>query len=213
MAEFGFSNLADAFKQITKLETARDRRVRTIVRKAARAATPVVRQNIPRAFGELADSLHVVDVAVGSSQIVVDAPHSAAVENGSRPHRPPLAPLILWVTLRGMQGLTSHGNVKSNRARSGSQFVQRDEPKDWRREASRHIATALRARMGKQGAAAWTSTPGPATMANPAVVAVARAIQAAIAKRGTKPFKFMQKSVGEVRGVLGLYVEGAIKDR
>jgi type IV secretory pathway protease TraF len=48
------------------------------------------------ATGELARSASTHDVSDGA-YVLVDAPHAAAVENGSRPHWAPLQPLIDWV--------------------------------------------------------------------------------------------------------------------
>ena len=60
--------------------------------------------NAPVAFGELRDG--IVDVKLESGALITStAPYSAAVEEGSRPHMPPIAPLIEWVRLRGTQGL------------------------------------------------------------------------------------------------------------
>lgn len=70
----------------------------------ASTGAKLVAQNAPHAFGELADG--VVPIELGSgAKIRSTAPHSAAVEVGSRPHMPPVKPLLAWVRLRGMQGL------------------------------------------------------------------------------------------------------------
>lgn len=70
------------------------------VRATAEDGLPVVRVAAPVAFEELRDSGHVVPRADGAL-ILFDAPHAAAVEVGSRPHRPPVDPLIRWAELRG----------------------------------------------------------------------------------------------------------------
>src|SRR4051812_27825637 len=70
--------------------------------RAARKHAAFVRQNMPVAFGELRASVHA-----DGTRVVVDAPHAAAVERGSRPHWMPLEPLLEWVKLRGFQGLAS----------------------------------------------------------------------------------------------------------
>src|ERR1700723_2746681 len=66
-----------------------------------------IEPNIPVAFAELRGPLHVdaTEALEGHVRIVLDAPHACAVEEGSRPHTPPLEPLIAWVKLRGMQGI------------------------------------------------------------------------------------------------------------
>ena len=67
-------------------------------------------------------------------------------------------------------------------------------PVVWKREAARSVATALRSSLGKSGAAAWRSkaaAAGSLADADPAVVAIARAIQQRIALAGTKPYRYM----------------------
>lgn len=60
--------------------------------------------NAPVAFAELRDG--IIDVMLPAGALIAStAPHSAAVEEGSRPHMPPIAPLVAWVRLRGTQGL------------------------------------------------------------------------------------------------------------
>lgn len=189
-----FTNLRDAARAIERDARARDRRVRVdAVRKTARATRNYVYREIPRAFGELADSLFVQD-AVNGAAVIADAPHAEAVEKGSRPHPPPLEPLIAWVKLRGMQGLTRAGKVIKNRTRYG---VIRDP----RKEAARTIATALsqRSRGG--------STPVDAAEQ------VARAIQQKIATAGTRPQRFMAQSIPQALSYLDQFVNEALPDR
>src|SRR5678809_1100539 len=81
-----------------------ERRLKNAVRTTASKGVRVVRSKQPVGFAELADSTHSEPRTTGAA-IVVDAPHAAAVNNGSRPHWPPLEPIIRWVRLRGMQGL------------------------------------------------------------------------------------------------------------
>jgi len=86
--------------------------------RAGRSTTHEVAKNVPVAFGELRESVHLD--ASGAEQgvilVVADAPHAVAVEVGSRPHLVPLEPLIAWVRLRGLQAsaakrLTARGNA------------------------------------------------------------------------------------------------------
>lgn len=179
-----FTNLADAVRAIKKDTRGRERRLRKARKGAAQFAKRYVIENtVPKAFKELADSIHVVAEPNGDL-VIADAPHAGAVENGSRPHTPPLEPLIAWVKLRGMQGITSAGNVITNRTRGG-------RVKDRNLEAARVIATALsnaptRTRgLGRIGAVVDVDAP----------TQIARAIQQAIKMRGTKPHKFMQKAI------------------
>lgn len=220
MSSHHFTDLRAAARFIVQNERAREKRVHRAVNRAAREARGIVEKKIPRAFGELADSLDLVDIAPGHADVRVDAPYAAAVHNGSRPHTPPLAPLIAWVTLRGLQGLTMAGGVKSNRARKTNTV------KDTRREAARVIAASLRNRLGRSGAAEWRQHMGrlydvsadaranlAGAEADPAVVAIARAIQGKIAKAGTKPHPFVADSVEPTTRVLDRFVKEALEDQ
>jgi hypothetical protein len=206
-------DLRDFAAQVSQDTKAREARVRTAVRKTARETRNyVARETIPVAFGELREALYVQD-AVNGSAVVCDAPHAAAVENGSRPHTPPIEPLSAWVTLRGVQGLTKRGTVKSNRTRNGRVV-------DWRRAAAKRIATELANRMGgrtsqwrAQAASHLAQGNRAAMAADPDVVAVARAIQMAITKRGTKPQPYMQPAIPEAARYLDEFVTAALPDK
>ena len=85
------------------MKTLRERVV-TATNKTATIGKGIAKAKAPQAHGDLADSIDVMqtgDVATIRSW----APYSAAVEVGSRPHMPPLAPLVAWVKTRGMRGL------------------------------------------------------------------------------------------------------------
>lgn len=228
MSTKSFTSLRDFARAFTRDTKAREGRVRNAVRKTARQTRNyVARTTIPRAFGELADSLHVVDGAKGNSDVTCDAPHAAAVENGSRPHTPPLAPLIAWVTLRGLQGLTSGGRVKALYRTSRSGNPPKNTDQAWRRQAARTIAVSLQNRLGRKGAAQWHATAsavksGSASYAHgaqglggvdPDTLAVARAIQQAIKRRGTKPHHYMGAAVPTAEDYLHRFVAEALPDR
>jgi len=55
---------------------------------------------VPFDTGELARSVRTEKNHQGA-RVVVDAPHAPFIEYGTRPHRPPLQPLIDWVMRRG----------------------------------------------------------------------------------------------------------------
>lgn len=197
-----FRSLEEAGRAIRADMTSRDRRMHTAVRKTARQTRNWVARNMPRAFGELADSLDVQDSATGSA-IIADAPHAAAVENGSRPHRPPLDPLIAWVRLRGLQGLTVHGHVRTDR------WIQK------RRNApAKSVAQEIRTRLGRHGAAQWRANAGtPAGEDDPVTLDIARRIQHAISVNGTKPHKYMMAGIPIAREELAHFVSEGLPDR
>jgi hypothetical protein len=175
-----FTSIGAALKEIEKDAHKFARGISQSMRKAARSTATEVRQRrVPTAFKELQDSIDVLEggiparsIAVGNVdhvQIIASAPHAAAVENGARPHWAPLEPLIAWVKLRGMQGLTRTGKVKSKGG--------------WRLAPARYIAGQLSA-MEKNG-----------SLDIDAPVEIARAIQRKIAAKGTKPQPYMGPAV------------------
>lgn len=153
----------------------RETKVRAATRKAAAKGRALVKRNVPVAHGELRESVHTE-----GSLIVVDAPHAAAVNNGSRPHWPPLEPLVAWVKLRGMQGLLTDRQVSRL-------------PGTTTKDAAIGVAAMLRAHEVR-GPAGYSPTD--------AAIEVARAIQRAIAQKGTKAHHFIEKSLPELRRIL-----------
>ena len=158
----------------------REKRIRGAMQKTAQAGVSIVKRAVPVAFGELRESVHRE-----GTKIVVDAPHAAPVETGSRPHWMPLAPLIKWVKLRGAQGLLS------------------------RRERSRLPGTTTRAHAEGIASQFRAMEKGGALDAD-APVQIARAIQRAIAKKGTRPHWFARTSLPAIRAELDAFVRRAL---
>lgn len=146
--------------------------------RAAELGKLVVYANAPVAFGPLRDSAHVVDTKTGSS-IVVDAPHAASVELGSRPHWAPLAPLVAWVQLRGAEGVDA-GDTASG------------------------VPKAVRDELASMGDGLSTPTY--------AAYVIAKRIQIAISKNGTKPHFFVRDSVPQVTEILDAYMRSILSD-
>ncbi len=179
--------LDDVFR---KHNAERRTRVRhAVVRAAISGKKYVERYTIPVAFAELVESLTVQLERGPHASIVVSAPHAEAVEVGSRPHMPPLEPLIKWVKLRGMQGLATGRQRKKLRGSTT------------RWHASR-VATLIKAHERKGG-----------VVPIDAAEQVARAIQMAIAQRGTKPQRYMMKAIPFVEDALFEEVCSAVPDR
>ena len=153
MPTYHCESLADLARLLGAHQAEREKRIRGAIKKTATAGTTVVKRNVPVAFGELRESVHAT-----GTKIVIDAPHAAPVEVGSRPHWMPLAPLIAWVRLRGAQGLLS------------------------RRERGRLPGTTTRAHADGIASQFRAMEKGGALDAD-APVQIARAIQRAIAKK------------------------------
>lgn len=181
MPEIKVKSLAELHSVIRRDLRGRQKAVEKAIARTATQGARHVRRNVPVAHGELRNSVKAVD----GHRIVADAPHAAPVETGSRPHWPPLAPLVKWVKLRGMQGLTT----PKRQARL---------PGTTTKLHAGSVAGAIRAHSVATGYADWQ---GGATSVE-APEAVARAIQAAIAKHGTKPHWYMRGSVPAVEAIL-----------
>lgn len=159
--------------------------IKAAARKASASNASALKRNIPVAFGEIRESVHVVGMSV-----IVDAPHAAAVNNGSRPHWMPLAPLIAWVKLRGMQGLATErqqGRLPGTSTKAAAQGV-----------------ASMLASHEHRGPGGYSSSDAP--------VQVARAIQRAIAQRGTKAHHFIEKSLPGMFAVLDAEIRKAISE-
>lgn len=181
MPEIKVKSLAELHALIRKDLRGRQKAVGRAVSRTATAGARHVRRNVPVAFGELRNSVSAQD----GHRIVADAPHAAPVETGSRPHWPPLAPLVKWVKLRGMQGLTT----PKRQARL---------PGTTTKLHAGTVAGAIKAHSVATGYSDWS---GGATSVS-APEAVARAIQAAIAKHGTKPHWYMRGAIPAVEAIL-----------
>jgi hypothetical protein len=103
--------MAGLRRALTKDMKTLEKRTVEAVHRTAHLGSRVVRKNVPVAFRELFDSIEYAPRPKGAV-IEATAPHAAAVEVGSRPHRPPIAPILAWVKLRGMQGV--HGGPEAD---------------------------------------------------------------------------------------------------
>ena len=176
MSEYTARSLKELVALIAKHGKARTIKVQRAAQRAASRGRRLVKENVPVAHGELRESVHTEGMT-----IVVDAPHAAAVNLGSRPHWMPIGPLIEWVKLRGTQGLLSErqmGRLPGTTSASAAQGV-----------------AAMLRNHEVEGPGGYSPTD--------AVERVARAIQRAIAKRGTKAHHFIEKSLPGIRAILG----------
>lgn len=194
----GFKALQRALVTDSK---SRQRRVERAFRRTAQRGAAVIRRAAPVAFSELRDSVHAEGY-----RIIADAPHAAAIEDGSRPHWPPLEPLIKWVKLRGMQGLAS---PKSLARLSGGTTAGHAQSVAAQLKAMQRPGYGLtEARGGRRRVVA-----GGAMLDLDAPKRIAMAIAAKIAKSGTKPHHFVAKSMPQIYEILHEEVTAALPDR
>lgn len=109
-----------------------------------------------------------VDRKPTGAEVTVDAPHAAAIEHGTRPHWPPLAPLVRWVIRKGL--------VKGGPSRAAQRRAEFIGPLTSRQAAARERAQE---RVSEHVEEAEE---------------VARAIQMKIAREGTAPRRYFMKA-------------------
>jgi hypothetical protein len=184
MKTYRVGSLGELEALFARHQREREQRLRAAVEAAARTGVGIVKRRVPVAHGELREGVHAEERQNGAA-IVIDAPHAAPVETGSRPHTPPLAPLVAWVKLRGAQGLLSTRQVGRLPGPSTAAHA-------------RSVASALRDM--ENGGALDVNAP----------IRIARAIQRAIRERGTKPHWYARGSLPEIRRVLGAAIKDAL---
>jgi hypothetical protein len=178
---------ANLAKRIRADMQARQQRVVMATKQAALEGARIVRANEPEAFGDLRGSTKAETDGKKGGRIVASAPHAAAIENGSRPHWVPLEALVRWVKLRGMQS-TIHGPHQGSTSFEHANRI------------GRQLQSARRD-------FAWLATPVDAALE------IARAIQHAIAKRGTRPHHYALRSLPGIRALLRAHVNASLPDR
>ncbi len=200
MPTFKVGSLKELATLLPKHQKERQRRVENAIRRSARRGVGVVKQNVPVAFGELREDIRAEATANRGARIVADAPHAAAIEVGSRPHWVPLEALVKWVKLRGMQGLSSTRQLARLPGRSTF-------------GAARHIAERIQQHsLASFDSFGQAKNTGGDAVASDAPLQVARAIQLAIARHGTKPHRYMDQSQGEVFKILDEEIQKSLPE-
>lgn len=111
MVEYRVGSFKELEEHLGKLLSKKQERIIEAAEKAATKGVLIVKKNAPKAFVELAESVHQEDIPKGSS-VVADAPHAAPVEEGTRPHTPPIKPLLAWVELKGLDDSVAYALQK-----------------------------------------------------------------------------------------------------
>lgn len=142
---------------------------------AALLGAEIIAGQAPVDMGPLKASPHV-EVTEHGARIRIDAPHAGIVELGSRPHRPPIGPLIEW--------------VRRHRASFGIDAPRGRAPK-----------TPTRTLYGA-ALAAHTRALARHQRADREVLRIACALQAKIAREGTKPRYFVRNSMPRLLSAL-----------
>ena len=94
------------------------------------------------ASGELSRSVRPYPLPDGAF-VDVEAPHAAFVEHGTRPHWPPLQPLIDWVIAKGLASATHGDRDRQGRFLPASQRVSSKTQEENARAIARRIQVAI----------------------------------------------------------------------
>jgi hypothetical protein len=177
-------SLAELGRLFGRHQSARKRRVVGALRRVAARGVGIVKRKVPVAFGELRESVDSKSTP-GGATVEADAPHAAAVEVGSRPHTPPLEPILAWVKLRAAQGLLTERQIDRLPGTSTAGHA-------------RSMAAQMRG-MEESGA---IEVDAPRR--------IAFAIQQKIARAGTQPTWFMRQSLPEIVRELDTVLKDAL---
>ena len=103
---------------------------------------------------KLLRSGHIEKTSDRERAIIWDAPHASPVHYGSRPHWPPLDPIVAWVR-RNLQRVTLYGGENRDIIRPGERLAERGRRPP--QSAILRVAHAVRAKIAKEGtpAVAW----------------------------------------------------------
>lgn len=224
-----------AFAQVFRQnEAARVQRVRSALYEAALLGAEVIAAAAPVDQGTLKASIRVQPVgADGTPELVIDAPHAAFVEYGTRPHLPPQLPILEWVR-RHRQYFAGGGSASARRAapkaavRGGASSRRGRGPgRRLMRAVRRYVAGALRRLVRGLGGAGRGHTarlpsgrtpagaPGgraPAELSDAELVAIADAIRYKIAREGIAPTWFVRKNLPRLGRIVGAVVRRRIRD-
>lgn len=144
----------------------REERIRRAVERTARAGAKIAGERVPKAFESLLMSLESGPLPDGQGyRYGSSAPHADATERGTRPHFPPIEPLIRWVKLRGMEGLS--GKSASARAKGVAALIRRSERGGAVSvDTPERIAYAIQQKIGREGTKPllWAKNSIPPTM-------------------------------------------------
>lgn len=93
MADYKINEIAAVLRAN---EARRQKALKASLVEAAHLGLEAVIERVPMDTKELARSGHVI-IRSDGAEIMFDAPHAAAVDQGTRPHWAPLQPLVEWV--------------------------------------------------------------------------------------------------------------------
>lgn len=153
------ADVAKALPAGMRAQFAKDRRAMV---SAAHLGAEIVASRAPVDAGIVKSSVHV-EAQTDGARIVIDAPHVGIVELGSRPHMPPLQPLIDWVKRHGRalgirrartrnaQGHSTESPEVVQFARALQQKIAREgtKPTYWIRKSLPLLARAFAAELAR----------------------------------------------------------------
>lgn len=117
---------------------------------AAAAGRDVARSKAPEGLGGVREGILAEPLPDGA-RIRSSAPHSGIVEHGSRPHWPPLEPLIAWVRKRGAEGLEAGPEATGYPAAVARKIGRMERDGAVRADAPTRIARRIAASIARNG--------------------------------------------------------------
>jgi hypothetical protein len=199
-------------------ETKRAQRVVEAVHESCLLGAEVVAKAAPVDQGLIKMSTRAQRLGPTRSRIISDAPHSGIVELGSRPHMPPLGPILKWV--RRHRAYFTQGAVRvPRRAKPGAAKPKRKFKLSTR--VKRFVRGLIRGALKRFGIGPKKSRATRRTTANTErrqstekeLLAIAQGIRFKIAKTGTKPTHFTRKQLPKLQKILRVIVARRIEDR
>lgn len=201
---------AEIARLFQQKELERQERVIHAVHEACALGAEVVAKAAPVDQGLLKGSTRFQLLDKFHSRIYSDAPHAGIVELGSRPHVPPLKPLLGWVKrhARSLQVARTQKAPGGGKVRRNVRLVTRIK-----RTVRKLFASVLkRFGIGPKSSRGPRTQPAPVQLTDEQVLQIARAIQFKIARDGTKPTHFTRKQLPRLRRILGVTIRKRIRD-
>ncbi len=192
-----------AAEQFAALELARAKRVAEVGYETALICAEVVAKAAPVDTGMLKNSVVAERLGPTLSRIVARAPHAGILELGSRPHMPPLAPILAWVTRH-------KGNFAAHRPAAAKAGGTKRSVRLGTR-IKRAIKRILRRfGIGPKKAAAMRK-PKPA-LTEVQLLEIANLVRWKIYKHGTKPTHWMRKTLPRQSRILAAVLRRALRE-
>ncbi len=176
----------DVARQIKGDSNVRLKGDQRVLLSAAFAGAELLAKRAPKDTGILKSSIRAMATEDGA-RILLDAPHAAIVELGSRPHFPPLQPLIDWVRRQ-----VSRGSIETSAKPSSKRSLRAPKALAGRKLHGAALAAH------RQYVERYEAARANEAKYEEEIQAIARAIQRKIGREGTKPTYVVRNSIDDL---------------